>query len=43
MIRKIKEFIADFLDSVCSETYEPKEFYIQMVDGLPYVTPFRKD
>ena len=43
MIRKIKELFADFIDSICAETYEPKDFYIQMIDGLPYVTPFSKE
>jgi hypothetical protein len=38
----IKKWIADFLDSICAESYEPKDFYIRVIDGLPYVVPFRK-
>lgn len=39
----IKKWIADFLDSICAKTYEPKDFYVQVVNGLPYITPIRKE
>ena len=43
MIRKIKEFIANLLDAICAETYEPAEFYLQVIDGEIYVLPFRQE
>ena len=39
MLTKLKEFIADFMDAICSEDYAPGEFKLIEIDGVLYVYP----
>lgn len=43
MFLKLKELLADILDSICSETYEPYEYMLIDRGGIKYVTPIPKE
>lgn len=42
-MRFIKELIADILDSICSETFEPYEYMLIDRGGIKYVIPITKE
>ena len=42
MLKYLKEAIANLLDAICSETYEPYEYFLIDRGGIKYVMPIPK-